>query len=300
MDLRGVIGAPALARRRIRVWAVGLAAVLTYLTIQAVWPGVRLVPSVGSDLAPGTVMAVFLMALACEYVDSTLGMGYGTTLTPLLLLLGFAPLQVVPCVLLSEFVTGLSAAILHHRDGNVDLLRDREARSTASSLCLLSAAGAVIAVAFAIRIPKVVLTAVIGSMIVTVGIITLATAKRRLRYRRGHIIALGTIAAFNKGLSGGGYGPLVTSGQVVSGLAPKKAVAVTSLAESVTCIIGLTAYLVAGKRVDWALALPLTVGAMFSVPVATLTVKRIPERAFRLSVGLITCALGALSLAKLL
>ena len=58
------------------------------------------------SLAITTVILVFLLAFVCEYVASTLGMGYGTTLTPVLLVMGFAPLSVVPAVLLSELVTG--------------------------------------------------------------------------------------------------------------------------------------------------------------------------------------------------
>ena len=55
---------------------------------------------------------VLLMPLAfvCEFIDSSLGMGYGTSLTPLLLLMGFEPMQVVPAVLFSEFVSGFTAA----------------------------------------------------------------------------------------------------------------------------------------------------------------------------------------------
>ena len=61
-----------------------------------------------------------LFAFFCEYADSTLGMGYGTTLTPVLLLMGFSPAQIVPAVLLSELITGLLAGIFHHREGNVN------------------------------------------------------------------------------------------------------------------------------------------------------------------------------------
>jgi len=132
------------------------------------------------------------------------------------------------------------------------------------------------------------------------GVTTLATIRRRPRYRPGHLIALGAVAAFNKGLSGGGYGPLVTSGQVVSGLSPKKAVAITSLAESLTCLVGLVAYLILGKAMDWNLAVPLTAGALLSVPIATLTVRRLPERAMRASVGVATVLLGLLFLARIL
>jgi uncharacterized membrane protein YfcA len=286
-------------RRRVYVWAAIVSCVVILLAIQAVVPERDLLPSFARQLAPGTVLAVFLAALLCEYVDSSLGMGYGTTLTPLLLLAGFEPLQVVPCVLLSEFATGLSAGLWHHRDGNVDLVRDRRARTTAVLLSLLSVLGAVAAVMLAVRVSKFWLTLIIAGIILSVGITTLATIRRRLRYRPGHIVVLGAVAAFNKGLSGGGYGPLVTSGQVVSGVSPKQAVAITSLAEALTCFVGLTAYVLIRGNIDWVLAVPLTVGAMLSVPMATLTVRRLPERIMRGSVGVVTCLLGIFALAKL-
>ena len=59
-------------------------------------------------------------AFVCEYVDSTLGMGYGTTLTPLLLLMGYKPLEIVPVILLSELISGLMAGAFHHFQGNVN------------------------------------------------------------------------------------------------------------------------------------------------------------------------------------
>ena len=73
------------------------------------------------ELALGTILAIIVLAFLCEYMDSTLGMGYGTTLTPVLLILGFSAGQIVPAVLLSELVTGLSAGLMHHRVGNVNL-----------------------------------------------------------------------------------------------------------------------------------------------------------------------------------
>ena len=130
--------------------------------------------------------------------------------------------------------------------------------------------------------------------------ITLATLRRRLRYRPGSVIALGLVAAFNKGLSGGGYGPLVTAGQVVSGLPAKHAVATTSVAEAFTCLVGLGAYLVLSGSPDWSLALPLATGALLSVPVATITVKRLSEATLRAAVGILTLSLGLLFLLKLL
>lgn len=289
-----------LRRRRVRIWAAVVLGIVLWLGLQAAVPGCRVLPDLAGQLGPGAVLAIFLAALCCEYADSSLGMGYGTTLTPLLLLGGFEPLQTVPCVLLSELVTGFCAGLMHHRDGNVDLLRDRQARTTAASLSLLSAVGAIAAVTFALHVSTLWLTAIIAIIILSMGVAILATIRRRLRYRRGHLIAVGAMAAFNKGLSGGGYGPLVTAGQVVSGISPKSAVAVTSLAEAFTCLVGLAAYVLIHERIDWMLAAPLTLGAVLSVPVATLTVRRLPEAVMRGSVGVVTCLLGIITLAKLL
>jgi len=287
-------------RRRLRYWAVAVSAIVVLLSLQSLWPEWCLLPTLSETLAPATLLAVFLAALLCEFIDSSLGMGYGTTLTPLLLIAGFGPLEIVPCVLLSEFVTGLAAGLMHHKDGNIDFLRDGHARSAAYALTLLSAVGAVAAALFAVSVPKLWLTAIISVIILSVGVVTLATSGRRLRYRRGHLILVGLFAAFNKGLSGGGYGPMVTAGQVVSGMSPKHAVAITSLAESFTCLVGLIAYLVVhASAIDWTLAPPLSVGALLSVPIATLTVKGLPEPVLRGSVGVITVLLGILTAVKL-
>ncbi|MBA3064617.1 sulfite exporter TauE/SafE family protein, partial [Candidatus Woesearchaeota archaeon] len=72
------------------------------------------------ELALGIGITIAIIAFFAEYIDSTLGMGYGTILTPLLLLFGFNPLQVVPAVLLSELITGLLAGFTHHKAGNVN------------------------------------------------------------------------------------------------------------------------------------------------------------------------------------
>jgi hypothetical protein len=223
-------------------------------------------------------------------------MGYGTTLTPLLLLAGFAPLDIVPAVLLSEAITGAAAGLFHQRDGNVNFLRDARARRTTLLLIALSTAGAVVAAIFAVRVSKEALTLFIATIIIAMGIVILLTVNRPFRYRPGGIVAIGAVAAFNKSLSGGGYGPLVTAGQVVSGLPPRHAVAITSITESFTCIVGLATYLALGREINWGLTLPLVAGAVLSVPIATLTVRRLPEKGLRLTVGFVTLALGALAL----
>ncbi len=290
----------AMRRRRVRIWTPVVFLVVIALGLAAAAPGLNVLQSIGITLPALTVMFVFLAALICEYIDSSLGMGYGTALTPLLLMAGFDVKDVVPCVLLSEFLTGMTAGMMHHRDGNMDLIRDARVRGTTLLLAALSGAGAIFAVTVALRVPKEWLIGAIGTIITTMGVVILVTLQRQFRYRASHLLAIGAVAAFNKGLSGGGYGPLVTAGQVVSGISPRQAVGITSLAESVTCLVGLCAYFALHARINWQLAMPLAVGALLSVPFATLTVRRMPEKWVRGAVGVVTLGLGILTLIKLI
>jgi hypothetical protein len=287
-------------RRRVVLWLTLVTAIVAVTVLHGAMPRWHMLPSFLDAMSVQTLLAVFFAALLCEYVDSSLGMGYGTTLAPLLLIAGFEPLQIVPAVLFSELLTGLTAGALHHRDGNVDLLRDHRVRRTVVLLTVLSAVGAIIAAVVALNIPKHWFSLAIVVIVLGMGVLTLATARRRIAYRAGSIITVGLVAAFNKGLSGGGYGPLVTAGQVVSGMPAKHAVAITSVAEAFTCLIGLAAYVILHRQIDWALAAPLTCGALLSVPMATLTVKRLPETLVRGAVGVLTVILGLVSLIKLL
>ena len=66
------------------------------------------------------VLYVIFLAFLFELMDSSAGMGFGTGLTPLLFLLGYEPLQVVPILLISEAITGLTSGMFHHEFENVE------------------------------------------------------------------------------------------------------------------------------------------------------------------------------------
>lgn len=62
---------------------------------------------------------------------------------------------------------------------------------------------------------------------------------------------------------GMGYGPVVTGGQLLAGIEGKNAIGLTSLAEGLTCIVGVLVYLIITSSVDWSLAPYLLIGAVF-------------------------------------
>jgi len=243
---------------------------------------------------------VFLLAFICEYIDSSLGMGYGTSLTPVLLFMGYNPLQIVPCVLLSELISGLSAAFFHHKFKNSNFKLGTIDLKIALIMAFCSIFGTSAAVFAALNLPKFYIKLYIGLLVLSMGILTLATLRKKFKFSWKKIYSLGILAAFNKGMSGGGYGPLVTSGQILSGVDSKKAIGITSLAEGLTCLVGVVAYLVfTNHMVDWSLSPSLILGAILSVPIAAYSVKKIKAESLRLVVGIATSLLGLLTLLKL-
>ena len=244
-------------------------------------------------------LVVILLAFICEFIDSTLGMGYGTALTPVLMLFGFEALAIVPCILLSELITGITAGLAHHKVGNVNFKRGSIHLKIAIMLAACSIIGATIAVFIAISIPKLWLDIYIGLMVLGMGVIIVLTINKEFKFSWKKIIGLGSIAAFNKGMSGGGYGPVVTGGQILSGVQGNNAIGITSLAEGLTCIVGVIVFIVSPEIVNWELAPSLIIGALMSVPFSAFIVKKLPTKSLKISIGIITLILGVVTLIKI-
>jgi uncharacterized membrane protein YfcA len=243
---------------------------------------------------------IIILAFICEYIDSSLGMGYGTTLSPLLLIMGYNPLQVVPAILLSELFSGLSAAFFHHKFKNANFKIGTADLKIAFVMAGCSIFGALAAVFIALKLQTFYIKLYIGLLVFSMGLLILATLNRKFKFSWRKIVSLGLIAAFNKGMSGGGYGPIVTSGQILSGVKSKNAIGVTSLAEGLTCLVGVITYLIyTDHTIEWVLAPSLVLGAILSVPFAAYTVKKFKGGYLKLIVGIATLILGLVTLGRL-
>lgn len=241
-------------------------------------------------------------AFALSFICSlfTLGMGYGTTITPLLLLAGFVPLQIVPVVLFSQFTIGAIGGFLHHRVGNVDLQRGSMHLQVASILAICSVFGVCIAVFLVKIINPEVVKMIIAVVVILAGVALLTTVKVKYSFSYIKIVILGIVAAFNKGLSGGGYGPVLTSGQMLTGLEGRNAVGITFFAEGITCLVGVILYLILHKGSDFSLAPPLILGGVFALPFTTWIVKRMTTNKLRIVIGVVVTLLGGLVLSRMI
>ena len=239
---------------------------------------------------------LLMMAFVAETIDSSLGMGYGTILSPVLILLGYNPLVVIPSILFSQSLGGLSAALLHHRLKNADFRRNSRDTHIVIMITILGAIATLGAVLLATIIPKTFLKAYIGILVLLMGIILLSRIEFCFSWKK--MIGVGIISSFNKGLSGGGFGPVVTSGQIISGHNHKNAIGVTTASEVPICLMGFAMFCLLKGIPTLSVLLPLTIGSILATPVGTRITHYFSEKSLRPVLGLLVTALGIWTLIK--
>jgi len=236
------------------------------------------------------------LSFMSQYVDATLGMGYGTTLTALLVLLGFSVRQVVLAVLLQQLAAGGIASVFHHAFGNADLRPGHFHFRLALLLGGVAIVGSFISAMVAASMAEASVDTALAGVILAMGVIIFAARHVHLRFSWWRAGVLGLIAGANKGFMGGGYGPLIVAGQTISGDTMRHAVAVTTLSEALSCIGGVAGYILMGVPMPWALTAALLVGGVVSSLFAAATIRSLPDGALKSVVGAMYLILGGLTL----
>ncbi len=204
----------------------------------------------------GQVIAAAMM----EFIDSFLGMMYGTVLSPLLILLGYEAKQVVPSILISQAVGGFIASWRHHALGNAKFSRGTEDFRVFHTVFWLGTLACVVGVFVSVGIPPRILNTYIAVLVIFIAFMIFAG--KTFIYTRGKLFLLGFISAFNKALSGGGFGPLVAGGQLVlRGRDEKGAIGSTDFAEAPICLISFGLWVFARGLPDLSLVVALCIGS---------------------------------------
>ena len=263
--------------------------------------------SIGKKKQPGSAMKlieliawILVISFIMEFIDSTLGGGYGTILTPVLMLAGFEPLIIVPSILVSEILTGFTVGLLHDRSGNVDVAHDHRAQQSLALLIGSGALGIVFALFLATALPAFIVKLYIAVLVVAMGVVVLVERNHTQAYSPKKIGLLGLLCSFNKGISGGGYGPVSVSGQLLSGVESKPAVAVTSISEAAVCVMGVFGYTILLGLSDYSLLVSLCLGAIIATPFAAITVSKTKMENLRVIIGLAVLVIGIVTLIRLL
>lgn len=226
-----------------------------------------------------------------QYVDSSVGMGYGTITAPLLLLLGIPPVYAVPAVLLSETILCVLSGGAHHVVGNVQ-------RKVASPLIIMGILGTVLGVPLAFFLPEEETSALIGIVLITVGFLSLLNVARGVRmgeYSLSKIRLSGFFAGLTNGISGGGYGAITTTGLTSAGVDPHVAVGSTVLSEAAVALSGVLLYSYLLREINWGVIVALLIGGAIATPIGALTTKSAPSRKLGAFIAVVVISLGVSS-----
>lgn len=262
-----------------------------------------------SAVSDASAVAVVLLAFLFETLDSAAGMGFGTALAPLLFALGYPPLQVVPALLAAEGATGLLAGLMHHEFRNIEFSW-RPLNRAARSLLLIVGLGTMGAIAsavfayVAVPLPEAAIETYVAFLVLLMGGLMLVRhwLEPRQAYRPRRLVLFALLAGMNKGLGGGGYGPVITLGAIYAGIIEKSATAIGALAEGAVSAFGALAFLAigaAGVDVDLTLLPLLWAGAFPAAVVAPYAVRVFPNRVWRYVIPVYAVGIAGMSLFKL-
>ena len=240
----------------------------------------------------GIIWYVVAIAMFFEFMDASAGMGFGTALTPLLLVIGFDPKQIVPAVMIQQGTAGLVGAFLHSEFENVEW-KFKPMSETIKLWLIIGLVGCV-AVAFSItavyayfNVAKIWIKLYVAVLLLMMGIISLYQGRKDRPYRPKRMFLFAALAGFNKGVGGGGYGPVVTIGGLISGVPVKSMLAVTAISEgtvSTFAILVWIALLTSGVTIDYILLPSLMIATMFSAIAAPYMVRVFPEKLWKIVV----------------
>lgn len=263
---------------------------------------------------------ILLLAFAIEMINASLGMGWGTILTPILILIGFPAIIAVPAVLLSQGVGSIAASFFHTKFENASFASDSIELKTAAIIGGFGVVASLMAAILAVNISNTILNTYIGIIVLLMGVIILKNIQFKFSWKK--IVGISLFSAFNKGISGGGFGPVVTGGQIMAGQEQKKAIAITLFSEIPICLVGFFTYLVAhavkevpGSVFDykaesflvsmfsekifaWELCLALIAGAFIAAPFGALVTKVLHANIVRKALGVLIVVLGVWTLIK--
>ncbi|MFX1393899.1 MAG: TSUP family transporter [Promethearchaeota archaeon] len=254
---------------------------------------------------------IIILAFLFESMDSAAGMGFGTCLAPLLFLFGYNPLQVVPAILISEAITGAIDSFFDHEFKNVRYQFFPLNDTTKVSLIIaffgcIAIFTSIYLGYFALKFPDFMIKLYVAILVLIMGGLGLLRLKLMkldiFKTRPKILILFSALAGFNKGIGGGGYGPVITIGEVLSGVYEKSATAIVSFAESLVSITGIfTFFLIsfAGIPIDLTILPSIFTGGFIAAILSPYLVRVLPNKIWQYIIPIYAMIMGTISLIQI-
>jgi len=257
------------------------------------------------------ILIVIILAFIFETLDSAAGMGFGTGMSPLLLSMGYSAIQVVPALLISEAITGIIDGIFDHEFKNVQFsFRPlNETTKITLSIAFFGCLATFISVFlsyYVIGFSEDLIKIYVAILVVFMGILGLLRLKLKnlkvYKYKPKMLFVFSAIAGFNKGIGGGGYGPVVTLGEIFSGVYEKSATAIVSFAEGLVSITGIIVFFsisFAGVNIDLLLVPSIFTGGFFAAILSPYLVRVLPNKIWKYLIPFYAFGIGLYLLLKI-
>jgi uncharacterized membrane protein YfcA len=247
---------------------------------------------------------LILFGFGVGILVGTTGMGGGSLMTPLLILVfGIKPVVAVGTDLAYAAITKTAGGFLHFRKGTVQT-------SLALWLALGSCPGAIVGVMLLERLglDGILLPLIAGALLLTGSLVLMralmsdgAGERESVPLQARHkaaAVALGGSVGFVLGLTSAGSGTLIAIGLILGfRLAPRRVVGTDVFHAALLLWVAAIAHLFSGN-VDLLLTATILIGSLPGVWVGTNLATRLPERGLRPALGVVLLAAGLALLSK--
>jgi len=244
------------------------------------------------DVSIFILLALFLLSFFSGIIDLSLGMGYGFTVTPIMLLLGFYADEAVPIVLFTSAIGGLASSFFNRHYKNVDFSLRSRATKIALFMGISGVIGAMLGVRVSFNLSQLVLNLYIGFIVILSGILALISYRLSTTFSWIKILFITLFGSLNKGLTGSGLGPIITTGTMLTGIDEKSAVSIQSLSEALISFMAFLYYISIEKVIDYPVLTIMSLGAVLASPFAALIIRRLDRKTMRLSIGVLAVVIG--------
>ncbi len=255
------------------------------------------------------LLYVVVFSFVFQLIDAAAGMGFGTSMAPLLFVMGYDPLQVVPALLITQAISGIFAGFFHHEFGNVSF-SFRPLNKATRSMLLIAVIGCVstflsiLFVYYSIEVSESIIKTYVAALVLAMGFIGLLAFRevKEREYNPRLLAGFSVLAGFNKGVGGGGYGPVVTLGSIFSGIYEKSAVGIVTVAEGITSIVGSFTFifiLSIGVDIDFLLLPSIFAGSFLAAILSPYMVRVIPNKTLKLIIPVYAFAIGLFTISQI-
>jgi uncharacterized membrane protein YfcA len=245
-------------------------------------------------------LAMVLVGYLAQFVDGTLGMGYGVFSASLLVSIGLYPVVASASVHTAEVFTTLLSGVSHFKLGNVK-------RDLVLSLAIPGVIGGVAGAYFLASVPGKTIKPFVAIVLLMMGLLILyrflvrknPITPQKNGYSYWKLTLLGLAAGFMDAVGGGGWGPIATPSLILDGNGePRQVVGSVNLVEFfVTVAETLTFLITVGPEAfRWDIVVALLIGGAIAAPLAAFTCKKLPHKALGSLIGVALVGLNVRTL----